>query len=51
MKIFVPSGSKFGSDQTLNYGSSGNMSRVHIANMFGSIDEKFLYAIEMADSQ
>lgn len=51
VKIFVPSGSKFGPDKTLNYGSSGNMSRVHIANMFGSVDEKFLYAIEMADSQ
>ena len=52
VKIFVPSGSKFGPDKTLNYGSSGNMSRVHIANMFGwSVDEKFLYAIEMAASQ
>jgi|GEM_PF-2399021 hypothetical protein len=51
VKIFVPSTSKFGSDQTLNYGSSGNMSRVNIANMFAPIvDEKFLYAIEMADS-
>ena len=48
IKIFVPSNSKFGHDQTLNYGSSGNMSRVHIANMFGPIvDEKFLYAIEI----
>ncbi len=51
VKIFVPSGSKFGPDKTLNYGSSGNMSRVHIADMFGSVDEKFLYAIEMANSQ
>lgn len=52
VKIFVPSGSKFGPDKTLNYGSSGDMSRVHIANMFGwSVDEKFLYAIEMAASQ
>lgn len=52
VKIFVPSTSKFGPDKTLNYGSSGDMSRVHIANMFGwSVDEKFLYAIEMAASQ
>ena len=52
VKIFVPSKSKFGPDKTLNYGSSGDMSRVHIANMFGrSVDEKFLYAIEMAASQ
>lgn len=51
VKIFVPSGSKFGPDKTLNYGSSGNMSRVHIADMFGSVGEKFLYAIEMAASQ
>ena len=48
----MPSKSKFGPDKTLNYGSSGDMSRVHIANMFGwSVDEKFLYAIEMAASQ
>lgn len=51
VKIFVPSTSKFGTDQTLNYGSSSNMSRVWIGNMFGYVDEKFLYAIEMADSQ
>ena len=51
VKIFVPSKSKFGPDQTLNYGSSGNMSRVYIADMFGSVGEKFLYAIEMAASQ
>ena len=51
VKIFVPSGSKFGPDKTLNYGSSGNMSRVHIADMFGYVDDKFSNAIEMANSQ
>ena len=52
VKIFVPSKSKFGPDKTLNYGSSGDMSRIYISDMCGwSVDEKFLYAIEMAASQ